>query len=178
MLSRWTEPTITTPPSSFGGSLRDSSTQSQFIQPLGPSSFIKKTTEVVVEPRSANTDIDKLISDITITSDTINERPMTPVSPKELLVSSWHYSVTFASANTRKGLPHRQNRDIWEALPGRQQTPCPQVFCLLFRFRIVQIAQFLHQTSFSEVTMPIHGDRQVLGTALRRLKLVLPRSRR
>ena len=87
IFSKWTDQTSATPASPFGGSFYEGGSKSQFIQSLGPSSYVRKTTEVVVEPRTPTDQAEQLFSGVTITSGGPLDRPPTPVSPKELLVT-------------------------------------------------------------------------------------------
>lgn len=73
-----------TPASVFGGSHRPPDSNSKVVQTLGPSSFIVKTTEVVSAPRSPGLDLERLMSDITISADPGPAPRATSPSPAEL----------------------------------------------------------------------------------------------
>ncbi|KAI0124375.1 hypothetical protein BJ170DRAFT_586116 [Xylariales sp. AK1849] len=86
VISKWTQPSLATSSTLTGSSPRSSvATKSEhLIQTLGPSSFVIKTTQVVVSPRTLETDIDHLISEVHISSDRIKaETPPLPDLPEE-----------------------------------------------------------------------------------------------
>ncbi|KAI0021865.1 hypothetical protein F4780DRAFT_778140 [Xylariomycetidae sp. FL0641] len=89
MLSKWTQQSAATTGILAGTSTRDSiatSKSENLIQTLGPSSFITKNTEVTISARTSETDIDQLISEISISSDRIKaETPPLPDMPESLL---------------------------------------------------------------------------------------------
>ncbi|CAJ2508104.1 Uu.00g092900.m01.CDS01 [Anthostomella pinea] len=83
MVSKWTQQSATTNGVLAGASARDSiatSKSEHLVQTLGPSSFIIKSTEVSVSPRTPETDIDHLVSEIHISSD--RTKPDTPPLPE------------------------------------------------------------------------------------------------
>jgi hypothetical protein len=83
IFSRWTEQTMPTP-SLMSGASSETGCKSQIIQSLGPSSYVQQTTEVSVEPRTPNEELDRFSSDVIISAGGVNHRPLTPMSPQEL----------------------------------------------------------------------------------------------
>ncbi|KAK9774276.1 hypothetical protein SCAR479_09140 [Seiridium cardinale] len=71
VFSKWTQPSHATSSTVTSNSPRSSvATKSEnFVQTLGPSSFIMKTTQVIVAPRNMDCDLDHLVSEIHISSD-------------------------------------------------------------------------------------------------------------
>ncbi|KAI1864872.1 uncharacterized protein JN550_008692 [Neoarthrinium moseri] len=84
--SKWTQPSLATSSTLEGSSPRSSiATRSEhLVQTLGPSSFILKTTQVVVGPRNSDTDVNHLISEVHISSDGVKAAtPPLPDLPEE-----------------------------------------------------------------------------------------------
>ncbi|KAK6062388.1 hypothetical protein SCUP234_07296 [Seiridium cupressi] len=71
VFSKWTQPSHATSSTVTSNSPRSSvATKSEnFVQTLGPSSFIMKTTQVIIAPRTMDCDLDHLVSEIHISSD-------------------------------------------------------------------------------------------------------------
>ncbi|PKS11648.1 hypothetical protein jhhlp_001799 [Lomentospora prolificans] len=85
VISKWTDQTGVTTPSISATSVAESikSSKSSIIQTLGPSSFITVSTEITVSPRTSETDISQLISEISISSDGAREDVSNPpISPR------------------------------------------------------------------------------------------------
>ncbi|KAL7625552.1 hypothetical protein AAE478_004772 [Parahypoxylon ruwenzoriense] len=71
-LSKWTQPSAATNSTGAGIPPRDDTNtpkSEHFIQTLGPSSFVTRTTDVTLSPRDPGTDIDQLISEVHISAD-------------------------------------------------------------------------------------------------------------
>ncbi|KAF6842533.1 hypothetical protein CMUS01_03000 [Colletotrichum musicola] len=116
---------------------------SHYVQTLGPTSFITKSTEVTILPRTAETDLAGMTSHVTITAEPIKEEPPTPPrspamrpptaavidtpvilfpgqpTPKHSLrrVPSW--TTTFKPNNPDAWKPP----DAWDCGPSETRTP-------------------------------------------------------
>lgn len=91
IISKWTDQTGITNTSASAISVAESikSSKSSIVQTLGPSSFITVSTEVTVSPRALDTDMNQLISEISISSDGAREGVSSPpVSPKAMTFAS------------------------------------------------------------------------------------------
>ncbi|KAI0472154.1 hypothetical protein GGR56DRAFT_682584 [Xylariaceae sp. FL0804] len=86
-LSKWTQQSAATTGILAGTSARDSTitTKSEnLIQPLGPSSFVTKDTEVTTSPRISETDPDQLVSEVQISAGlTKADTPPLPELPEK-----------------------------------------------------------------------------------------------
>ncbi|KAL8398540.1 hypothetical protein RB596_005901 [Gaeumannomyces avenae] len=86
-----------TPASVFGGSHRPLDSNSKVVQTLGPGSSIVKTTEVISTPRSPGLDLERLLSDVTISADPgavprATSPPPTEL-PKSVQTKNWLSSI-------------------------------------------------------------------------------------
>jgi hypothetical protein len=75
VFSKWTDNSAASPPSTYS---IPESTKSSIIQTLGPSSYITKSTEVTILPRTSETDINHLMTEIRISADSSRDEPLTP----------------------------------------------------------------------------------------------------
>ncbi|KAI0881136.1 uncharacterized protein GGS22DRAFT_197187 [Annulohypoxylon maeteangense] len=77
--SKWTQRSAVSNSTGAGASVGDAETTLKpeyLIQPLGPSSFVTRTTEVTFSPRDPEIDLDNLISEVNISAD--RSKPATP----------------------------------------------------------------------------------------------------
>ncbi|KAF5520548.1 hypothetical protein CGCA056_v008575 [Colletotrichum aenigma] len=78
--SKWTEPSLAVPCSPCTASVAESSAAkaSHYVQTLGPTSFITKSTEVTILPRTTENELAGMVSHVTITAEPVKEEPPTP----------------------------------------------------------------------------------------------------
>ncbi|KAL0932982.1 uncharacterized protein CTRU02_211945 [Colletotrichum truncatum] len=80
VFSKWTDNSILAPSSPCNTSVAESmaAKASHYVQALGPTSFITKSTEVTILPRTIENDLAGMISHISITAEPVKEEPPTP----------------------------------------------------------------------------------------------------
>ncbi|GKT66699.1 hypothetical protein ColTof4_04189 [Colletotrichum tofieldiae] len=80
VFSKWTDTSLAVPTSPCNTSVAESTAgkREHYVQTLGPTSFITKSTEVTILPRTIENDIAGMISHITITAEPVKEEPPTP----------------------------------------------------------------------------------------------------
>ncbi|KAK1469546.1 hypothetical protein CMEL01_01313 [Colletotrichum melonis] len=80
VFSKWTDTSMGGPTSPCNTSVAESTSakREHYVQTLGPTSFITKSTEVTILPRTIENDISGMISHITITAEPVKEEPPTP----------------------------------------------------------------------------------------------------
>lgn len=102
VISRWTQPSLTTSSTLANTSPRSSVARSQhLVQTLGPSSFVLKTTQVVVCPRDLESDVDHLVSRVHITSDKSKAAtPPLPGLPEEGYVLAASHDACYPPAGS------------------------------------------------------------------------------
>lgn len=78
--SKWTETSLAVPCSPCTASVAESSAgkASHYVQTLGPTSFITKSTEVTILPRTTESELAGMVSHVTITAEPVKEEPPTP----------------------------------------------------------------------------------------------------
>ncbi|KAF9870811.1 hypothetical protein CkaCkLH20_11710 [Colletotrichum karsti] len=80
-VSRWTDNSLAIPSSPCNTSVAESTAAaraSHYVQTLGPTSYITKSTEVTILPRTADNDSAGMVSHVTITAEPVKEEPPTP----------------------------------------------------------------------------------------------------
>ncbi|TDZ21456.1 hypothetical protein Cob_v005640 [Colletotrichum orbiculare MAFF 240422] len=80
VFSRWTDHSLAAPLSPCNTSVAESTAakSAHYVQTLGPTSFITKSTEVTVLPRTPDVDLAGMVSQVTITAEPSQEEPPTP----------------------------------------------------------------------------------------------------
>ncbi|OLN97624.1 hypothetical protein CCHL11_01187 [Colletotrichum chlorophyti] len=80
IFSKWTDNSAAGPSSPCNTSVAESmaAKSSHYVQTLGPTSFITKSTEVTILPRTLENDVAGMVSHISITAEPIKEEPPTP----------------------------------------------------------------------------------------------------
>ncbi|OHW96659.1 hypothetical protein CSPAE12_04694 [Colletotrichum incanum] len=80
VFSKWTDTSLAGPTSPCNTSVAESTAgkREHYVQTLGPTSFITKSTELTILPRTIENDIAGMISHITITAEPVKEEPPTP----------------------------------------------------------------------------------------------------
>ncbi|KAK2058126.1 hypothetical protein LY76DRAFT_67978 [Colletotrichum caudatum] len=80
VFSKWTDNSLAVPASPCDTSVSESTAgkREHYVQALGPTSFITKSTEVTILPRTTENEIAGMISRITITAEPVKEEPPTP----------------------------------------------------------------------------------------------------
>ncbi|KDN70244.1 hypothetical protein CSUB01_03474 [Colletotrichum sublineola] len=80
VFSKWTDTSLAVPASPCDTSMSEwtAGKREHYVQSLGPTSFITKSTEVTILPRTTENDIAGMVSRITITAEPTKEEPPTP----------------------------------------------------------------------------------------------------
>lgn len=79
-VSKWTDNSLAVPSSPCNLSVAESTATkaSHYVQSLGPTSYITKSTEVTILPRTAENDLAGMVSHVTITAEPVKQEPPTP----------------------------------------------------------------------------------------------------